>query len=659
MERYRLRKVRSTMQQTYTWQAEENGVFTLYLDGKPVLSASASAQEADTGNVADSREAEHTEVRTGEDGLTLVYTCRHGLTLTESLRVADDGAIAQCTLSRQDGTAVRCRSMTPLIAHGKGDEPYLWRDLGARMLLVPYDNDMWMRYETVALRAGRRSYDVTVLLKEDTREGLLIGAMDFDVWKNAVACPGMDARILEARCGQGASDEGSHDYNPHGVLEGREVHSSRFRIAYGPDWRALLEAYADALGAERRPRMWDQGVPFGFNSYAGLAMTLNAQNFGDSCTFVRDRLMPGGFENHGETYLNLDGGWQRVAEEDRLRIRDDLHSHGQKAGIYDAPFACFWPLDREIPMMPGHTFSEIVLRNDRGEPLPRIDRAVPYDVTHPLWLEWTEKKARQFIDWGYDYLKIDFLSHAGMEGVHYDPEIRTGRQALAYGYRVLERLYDEKKIGRPFFLSLSIAPLFPYGYGNARRFSCDAFGLSEDVEYVLNAQTYSWWTGGRLYQFNDPDHIVLQRSFCMLRDSTEGEARARYTSAVIAGSVMLLSEDYSRPGTRERTERIAGNAAVNAVARSGVVFRPVDAAGGSACPVFTARIGGGTYVALFAWKERPETVTVDLKRAGLPEGVYEDLWTGTRTETADGRLQWTMDGTDAVLLKALCEGTTV
>ena len=639
------------MARGYQWQEEGNGVFTLYQGERPVLSASAQAEEFETGVRIDTRQAALIDIRKENQALTLTYENETGLRLTEYLTVTGACATARCGLSRRDGTAVRTSRLTPLTAHGKDDEPYIWRDLGTKMLLVPYDNDMWMRYEAAALRAGRKSYDVTVLMKEDTREGLLIGAMDFDIWKNAVACPGMDARILEARCGQGASGEGSHDYAPHGVIEGAEVFSSRFMIAYGEDWRNLLEQYADALAKERTPRSWNRGVPFGFNSYAGLARTLNAENFQASGKFVRDELMPRGFHNHGETCVNLDGGWQRIAEEDRLRIKDDLHANGQKAGIYDAPFACFYPLDWEIPLLPGHTFAEIVLRDEKGEPLPRIDRAVPYDVTHPLWLEWTEKKAGQFIDWGYDYLKIDFLSHGGMEGMHHDPAIHTGRQALDFGYRALERMFDEKKIGRPFFISLSIAPLFPSGFGNARRFSCDAFGLSEDVEYVLNAQTYSWWTGGRLYQFNDPDHIVLQRSFCMLSDSTEGEARARYTSAVIAGSVMLLSEDYSRPGAKERTLKIAGNPAVNAIARSGVVFRPVDAAGGSACAAYTAEIDGETCAALFCWKPEGENVCVDLNRAGLRSGAYEDVWSGKRVEAPGRFLTWAFEGTDAALLR--------
>ena len=296
----------------YRWQEEGNGSFTLYQDEHPVLSASAQAEEFETGEKIDARLAALIDVKKQDQALMLTYENDAGLRLTEYLTVTEAGAIAQCSLSRKDGTAVKTNRLTPLIAQGKGDEPYLWRDLGAKMLLVPYDNDMWMRYETAALRAGRKSYDVTVLMKEDTREGLLIGAMDFDIWKNAIACPGMDARILEARCGQGASDEGSHDYATHGVIEGVEVLSSRFMIAYGTDWRDLLEQYAVALAKERAPRTWDQGVPFGFNSYAGLAHTLNVENFQASGDFVREELTPRGFHNNGETYINLDGGWQRI-----------------------------------------------------------------------------------------------------------------------------------------------------------------------------------------------------------------------------------------------------------------------------------------------------------------------------------------------------------
>lgn len=46
----------------------------------------------------------------------------------------------------------------------------------------------------------------------------------------------------------------------------------------------------------------------------------------------------------------------------------------------------------------------------------------------------------------------------------------------------------------------------------------------KDTEYTLNALSYGWWQD-KVYQFNDPDHIVL-------RDATDGENRARVTSGL-------------------------------------------------------------------------------------------------------------------------------
>lgn len=114
----------------YRWQEEENGSFTLYQDERPVLSASTQAEEFETGEKIDTRQAALTDVKKREQTLTLTYENDAGLRLTEYLIVTEAGAIAQCSLSRKDGITVKTNRLTPLIAHGKGDASYLWRDLG-------------------------------------------------------------------------------------------------------------------------------------------------------------------------------------------------------------------------------------------------------------------------------------------------------------------------------------------------------------------------------------------------------------------------------------------------------------------------------------------------------------------------------------------------
>ena len=92
------------------------------------------------------------------------------------------------------------RRLVPMVLQDDRREPQeklaLWKSLETRMLTVPYDNTMWLRFEALPLRSGRVSYDLTVLIGPDDRQGLLVGALDFDVWKNAVTCSAYDARSL-------------------------------------------------------------------------------------------------------------------------------------------------------------------------------------------------------------------------------------------------------------------------------------------------------------------------------------------------------------------------------------------------------------------------------------------------------------------------------
>ena len=124
---------------------------------------------------------------------------------------------------------------------------------------------------------------------------------------------------------------------------------------------------------------------------------------------------------------------------------------------------------------------------------------------------------------GFDGIKLDFLSHGIVEGgsndgVHYVSTVQTGVQAYNYGMA-----YLAKKFGATMYIDESIAPIFPYQYAHARRVSCDTFGQmgtqtpsnsggpeGGTTSYEMNSATYGWWLAGRLYNFNDPDQIVME-----------------------------------------------------------------------------------------------------------------------------------------------------
>ncbi len=327
------------------------------------------------------------------------------------------------------------RKLVPLIANGSSDDSLPpWGNLFNKQLLLPFDNDQWLRYEAVPFRVGQISYDMTVVFDPETREGLLIGALDFNVWKNGMSNSHTTTNVINCICG--VAGEGTHDVCQHGSLIGRQVTSSRFAILAGPDYRDLLEAYGDLLNKERMPLQWREGIPFGFNAFAGLGRKRNNDIFARTSRFIRDELLPRDFGNQGVTYTNLDGGWQMLDADERLRNKEEMHAHGQKAGIYDGPFVCrpFGErFDTPLPGVPEYTYGDILLRDEQGEPLPPVDGLYALDVTHPAWREFTIKKFEDYKKWEYDYLKIDFLTHGCMEGVHYDKSIRTGQQALTQG----------------------------------------------------------------------------------------------------------------------------------------------------------------------------------------------------------------------------------
>lgn len=263
--------------------------------------------------------------------------------------------------------------------------------------------------------------------------------------------------------------------------------------------------------------------------------------------------------------------------------------------------------------------------------MPAVDGLYALDCTHPAWEGYARDFIRGVAEEGFDYLKIDFLGHGSMEAKFADPSIRTGRQAYCHGMGIL--LDELLKQDHPIFLSLSIAPIFPYGFGHARRCCCDSFGHIEDVSYVLNALNFGWWTNGRLYALNDPDHIALYNSVIDGRGPTlMNEARSRYNSAVISGTVMLLSDNFGPDCSKElaensiqRVREITCNAKLNELARSKVAFRPVEL-GAETCPVYTAKIGGKYYAAFFNFRREPQTISLEAQRGGIPAiGKVTDL----------------------------------
>ncbi|MFC4810376.1 alpha-galactosidase [Paenibacillus sp. GCM10023250] len=560
--------------------------------------------------------------------------------------------------------AVASNYMAPLSASSPAGALYAGPD-GERealaVLRVPFDNDKWVRYEAVALPGAAASYEAAAVYEPASRRGVVLGSIRHDAWKTGLTLSsGSATAVASIAVFGGAADELTRDSIPHGALSGRSIASPDIWIGAYADYRRGLEAFGRANAAIAPALPWTHGVPFGWNSWSAAADKLDYDLYASASDFLRE-MRAQGFHNDGVLYINFDSFWTNLTPEELERAVARVKSNGQKAGIYWTPFA-FWGKDtgRAVEGTDGrYTCGELLLRDREGRLLPDLDGGLAIDPTHPGNLQRTAYHLNRFVEWGFDYVKLDFLGHGALEGRHYDASVQTGIQAYHVGMDNIRMLLDPVRIGRPFHINLSIAPLFPSIYGHSRRISCDAFGLLSDTEYMLNALTGAWWANDALYRFNDPDHTVLYKSFN--QDPTGlHEGRSRLNASVVSGTVLLLGDDFRKPEARERASEWLPNAEVLAVAQLGRTFVPVEGhTGSSAADAFLLDMEeDGARVVLLAVfnfdKSSPAVKTIPLGRV-VPGGdavdwQVKELWSGAVSE-ARGELRVPLEAAESVLLK--------
>lgn len=540
-------------------------------------------------------------------------------------------------------------------------------DADNRMLKVPFDNDGFVRYHLAPLDREMTSYEVSAVYAGKSRDGIVLGSVEHNRWKSAVKLNAHDNAVFETlTLFSGVSDNETRDVIPHGKLRGPSVRSARMFVGFYDDWREGMEAYAVANTLVQPMRdTWKRGTPFGWQSWGVMADKNSFEVDTEVADYFRSTLKPAGFCNDGGLNIISIDAWDNLSHEQKIELCKRCEENGQVAGTYTTPFCLWWNEDmlktHKLEGQDEYTGWDCVLKVN-GQPY-KYDGAYCLDPTHPGTKARIRYDLGRLKEEGFKYVKVDFTSNGIIQAdSYYNPDVTTAVEAYNEGFTYFLREADK---GEPLFIALSIAPIFPYQYGNSRRIACDTWGKINQSEYSLNSVGGGWWTNN-FYQYNDPDHMVLVGNDEV--KETEGENRARVTNGAISG-MLLVSDNYSlsdKSGrgdarlSRERAQKVLMNRDVNELGNLGRAFRPVygyrpfNGNAWDAENCFMRHTGDYLYVAVINYKEEVLVGEIPFDVLDIERGAFDEvkeLWTGETVAVQDAALRYSVPAKDARIFR--------
>jgi alpha-galactosidase len=415
------------------------------------------------------------------------------------------------------------------------------------------------------------------------------------------------------------------------VAPGGEMLSEELLFGFTTDPVGALVEYASTLGSSMDAKKWD-GVPAGWCSWYKYYTRVRESDVLNNLSTLEQLqdIMP-------VRYIQLDDGYQHAVgdwlELDNAKfpggmqfLTHRIQEAGFLPGLWLAPF---------FATTKSNLFrkkKDMFLRDGRGHivsggfnPQWRSRLGV-LDLTHPATLAWLREVFHTVVhEWGFRYLKLDFLYAGMMPGMHYDKNATR-----AQAYRRALRLIREVAGNDVFILGCG-APLGPsIGLVNGMRIGTDVgpswvsritrwlYGsrIESSVESSLvNCVTRSF-LHDRLW-INDPDCIMLRHG-----KLTREEMQTFVTVLAMTGGIVLISDDLREvdPEQLENFQRM--------MPPSNIAAMPIDLFEHELPSLFVQRFPGLRYVvAVINWDSHPRLRRVSFDSLGIsgPFHVF-DFW---------------------------------
>lgn len=269
---------------------------------------------------------------------------------------------------------------------------------------------------------------------------------------------------------------------------------------------------------------------------------------------LRNRGMRFDFFQIDDGYQADVGDWleQRLAFDGRMKeLADAVRSAGMKPGLWLAPFSAAARSDL------ARVHPEYLLKDERGRKLKAGYNPIwggtyyGLDVTHPRCAEYVRRVVDTMVnEWGFAYLKCDFLFSACLRGAaHHELELSRA-QVLKAGMRIVREAAGEGTaiIGCGMPLSAGI------GLVDAMRVGPDTGGFWIHYSSKLLRTGSMMGVRNSLRNFmvrspmhrrlwlNDPDCLMIRDGGTKL---SPAERRSQIDAIILSGGILMYSDDMS------------------------------------------------------------------------------------------------------------------
>lgn len=411
----------------------------------------------------------------------------------------------------------------------------------------------------------------------------------------------------------------------------------------------LAEYYA-AVGQANQARI-PAGTPVGWCSWYYYFQNITEDTFRRNLGVIRDQrnVLPFNLVQLDDGFQAGVGDWFETNDTFPGGLRalsDEVREAGFMPGVWLAPFIAA----PTAAVLRDHPDWFVKTRFDgfsnAGFVWHGFNRGM--DVTHPGVQAHTRRLIGTAVgDWGFPYLKLDFLYAAALPGRRYDPTV-TRAQAMRLGLELIREaaggatfilgcgcplgsaigLVDGMRIGadvapswRPKFAGMAgpfvEEPTMP-GTRNAIRNTLTRTGMHR-----------RWW-------LNDPDCLLVRADSEMSYEEVEALA----TVIALSGGMFLVSDDMAQldPARRRLAEVLLP---VTGDAVTPIDLLETDLPAHLALPPQQGAVGQWRVVSLANWQERPGDQRLALDTLGLdPQQPHHvlDFWQGRYRRVDDGAL---------------------